>query len=38
MASLVQRLPTLRLAVPADEVPWRDDTVWSGPRELMVAW
>ena len=33
IASLVRRFPSLRLAVPVDEVPWRKDTVWSGPEQ-----
>ena len=38
IASLLRRFPGLRLAGPAQDVPWREDTVWSGPRELMVEW
>lgn len=38
IASLLRRFPGLRLAGSAEDVPWREGTVWSGPRELMVAW
>lgn len=36
--ALFDRFPTLRLAVPADEVPMRDDFVHYGPRSLRVTW
>ncbi|MFD5000857.1 cytochrome P450 [Streptomyces buecherae] len=36
--ALFDRFPTLRLAVPADEVPMRDDCVHYGPRSLRVTW
>ena len=38
LAALVDRLPGLRLAVPADEVPWRADRLVRGVRALPVAW
>ncbi len=37
-AALLRRFPTLRLAVPADEVPMRDNIVPYGPCCLPVAW
>jgi cytochrome P450 len=37
-SGLIQRLPDLRLAVPADEVPMRDDMQIYGPRQLAVTW
>ncbi|GHJ33521.1 cytochrome P450 [Streptomyces hygroscopicus subsp. sporocinereus] len=36
--ALFDRFPGLRLAVPADEVPMRDDYVHYGPRSLPVTW
>ena len=36
--TLVRRVPTLRLAVPADAVKWREDRLIRGVRALPVAW
>lgn len=36
--TLLDRLPGLRLAVPADEVPWRRGALIRGPEALPVAW
>lgn len=36
--TLLERLPGLRLAVPADEVPFRQRTMIRGPVALPVAW
>jgi cytochrome P450 len=38
LATLVHRLPGLRLAVPAAEIPWRADRLVRGVRALPVAW
>lgn len=38
IASLVQRFPDLRLAVPEDEVRWRKGTLIRGVESLPVAW
>lgn len=38
IATLVRRLPGLRLAVPADEVVWNTNRVMRGVRELPVEW
>jgi cytochrome P450 RapN len=38
IGTLVRRLPTLRLAVPADEVPWRSQRVVRGVLALPVSW
>lgn len=38
VGTLVRRLPGLRLAVPADEVPWRADRLVRGVRALPVKW
>ncbi len=38
VTSLVKRLPTLRLAVPAEEVEWKTDRLIRGVRSLPVAW
>ncbi|MHC3467583.1 cytochrome P450 [Streptomyces sp. 7R007] len=36
--TLLDRLPGLRLAVPADAVVWRRKTMIRGPRRLPVTW
>ncbi|MFF3914030.1 cytochrome P450 [Streptomyces sp. NPDC001852] len=36
--TLLDRLPGLRLAVPAEEVRWRHRTMIRGPRTLPVTW
>ncbi|MFJ3670091.1 cytochrome P450 [Streptomyces sp. NPDC090106] len=36
--TLLDRLPGLRLAVPADQVEWRRRTMIRGPRTLPVTW
>ncbi|MFD7668871.1 cytochrome P450 [Streptomyces sp. NPDC059788] len=36
--TLVKRFPGLRLAVPADHVPWRQGSILRGPLRLEVAW
>jgi cytochrome P450 len=37
--TLLTRLPTVRLAVPSSEVPWREDeTLTFGPAHLPVTW
>jgi cytochrome P450 len=38
LSALVTRLPGLRLAVPAGEVPWHADRFVRRPKELLVAW
>ena len=38
VGTLVRRLPGLRLAVPAEEVPWRSDRLVRGVQALPVAW
>ncbi|GAB4588154.1 cytochrome P450 [Nocardia sp. IFM 10818] len=38
MASLLRAFPTLRLAVPVDEVPWKTGLLVRGPKSLPVAW
>jgi cytochrome P450 len=38
LRALVDRFPTLRLAVPAGEVPLKDSAVVYGVRRLPVAW
>ncbi|MFC5185007.1 cytochrome P450 [Actinomadura harenae] len=38
LATLTRRLPDLRLAVPADEVPWHLHRFVRRPRELLVTW
>ncbi|MEU4670996.1 hypothetical protein AB0F91_24190 [Amycolatopsis sp. NPDC023774] len=38
LAELVTRLPQLRLAIPADEVPLRTDMLVYGVHSLPVAW
>ncbi|MES5817879.1 cytochrome P450 [Streptomyces sp. RG80] len=38
VGSLLDRLPGLRLAVPADQVAWRRKTMIRGPQSLPVTW
>jgi nocardicin N-oxygenase len=38
LTQLTQRLPGLRLAVPAAEVPWKEGGLQRGPRALPVEW
>ncbi|WP_240812578.1 MULTISPECIES: cytochrome P450 [unclassified Streptomyces] len=38
LEALVNRLPGLRLAVPADQVPWRPDRLIRGVESLPVTW
>lgn len=38
LSALLSRLPTLRLAVPAHEVPWRTDRLVRGVLALPVTW
>jgi cytochrome P450 len=37
-STLYRRIPTLRLAVPAEEVPFKDDMTVYGAYELPVTW
>ena len=36
--TLFRRIPTLRLAVPLDEVPRKEGAIVYGVRELPVTW
>ncbi|MFC9503073.1 cytochrome P450 [Streptomyces sp. NPDC057002] len=38
LGTLLDRLPGLRLAVPADRIEWRRRTMIRGPRTLPCAW
>jgi biflaviolin synthase len=38
VTTLLERLPGLRLAVPAEQVPWRRRTMIRGPEALPAAW
>lgn len=38
IASLLNRFPELRLAVPAEEVPWKTGALVRGVRALLVTW
>ncbi|MFI7545734.1 cytochrome P450 [Actinoplanes sp. NPDC049599] len=38
LRSLASRVPTLRIAVPPEEIVWKRDSVVRGPAELPVAW
>jgi len=38
LSTLIRRLPTLRLAVPPEEVPWKVDHVVRGVSALPVTW
>ncbi|MEC3957724.1 cytochrome P450 [Nocardia sp. CDC153] len=38
LTALLRRFPTLHLAVPADEIPWKTGMLLRGPKTLPVAW
>ncbi|MCC3771405.1 cytochrome P450 [Streptomyces sp. UNOC14_S4] len=38
LATLLERFPKLRLAVPAEEVKWNTTSIWRYPLTLPVAW
>ncbi|MEU2561507.1 cytochrome P450 [Streptomyces longispororuber] len=38
LAALTERLPSLRLAVPVEEVPWQTRVLIRGPEALPVRW
>jgi cytochrome P450 len=38
LGALARRVPTLRIAVPLEEIVWKKDSVVRGPAELSVAW
>ncbi len=38
IGTLLARFPRLRLAVPAEDVRWNDESIWRYPYELPVAW
>jgi cytochrome P450 len=38
IGTLLRRFPTLELAVPADEVPFKKGRLVRGPKELLVRW
>lgn len=38
LTALLRRFPNLRLAIPADEVPWKSGMLLRGPKSLPVAW
>lgn len=38
LAGLIQRFPSLRLALPADEVPWKSGLLVCGPEALPLSW
>ncbi|MGV9835821.1 cytochrome P450 [Nocardia niigatensis] len=38
LAALLRRFPNLRLAIPADEVEWKQGMLLRGPKALPVAW
>ncbi|CAO5192593.1 Biflaviolin synthase CYP158A2 [Frankia sp. AiPs1] len=38
VASLLHRLPALRLAVPAAEIPWHTGSIWRYPERLPITW
>lgn len=38
LGALFERFPTLRLAVPPEDVPMRHDTIVYGVHELPVTW
>jgi cytochrome P450 len=38
LGALARRVPTLRIAVPLEEIVWKKDSVVRGPVDLPVAW
>lgn len=38
LSALLERFPDLRLAKPAEEVPWNKTAIWRYPVELPVTW
>lgn len=38
IGTMLRRFPQLRLAVPAEEVRWNQESIWRYPHELPVAW
>jgi cytochrome P450 len=38
LGALARRVPALRIAVPAEEIVWKKDSVVRGPVELPVSW
>jgi biflaviolin synthase len=38
ISSLLRHFPRLRLACPADQVPWRRGAINRGPESLPVTW
>ncbi|GGT45853.1 cytochrome P450 [Streptomyces purpureus] len=38
IGTLLKRFPTLRLAVPAEEIQWNTVSIWRYPLALPVAW
>ncbi|MBF6328845.1 cytochrome P450 [Nocardia transvalensis] len=38
LGSLLRRFPTLHLAIPAEDVPWKTGLLVRGPKELPVSW
>ncbi|GLY97844.1 cytochrome P450 [Actinoplanes sp. NBRC 103695] len=38
LGALARRVPSLRIAVPLDEIAWKQDTPVRGPAELPVVW
>ncbi|GGL32340.1 cytochrome P450 [Nocardia jinanensis] len=38
LEALLERFPSLRLATPLDEIPWKSGLLVRGPKELLVQW
>lgn len=38
IGTMLARFPELRLAVPAEDVPWNTESIWRYPLELPLAW
>ncbi|MGW1375837.1 cytochrome P450 [Streptomyces sp. NPDC002446] len=38
LSALLERFPELKLAKPAEEVPWNKTSIWRYPLELPVSW
>jgi cytochrome P450 len=38
LGALARRVPTLRLAIPFEQIEWKRDSVVRGPVDLPVVW
>jgi cytochrome P450 len=38
IGTLLDRFPTVRLAVPNQQVPWQTGSIWRAPKALPISW